>query len=281
MDSHNKNDGYHIIGTSDGHTITNFLVDSFNASISNFNNRVMESEQNFTSQYIANALSEIVDIRLWARKPTELEAYLLSYILDIKHDYYKALQHLLQGFISDHYLFLRRGIESSQYLLFLKEKLVDIKDVEKYKSLSTDKFKQQYDFKSWFWHKKKIFIVHYPHFMDAYNDASDLGVHTNAKRKGLVQSVTIDEELNAIRLTSDFHDCKTNLYSYDMMPVYILKLHEAYLDVLRFILKEKIFPVQISQETNDKMVKRFNDCKEALIKHYSILDPELKHFKAM
>ncbi len=268
-----------FVGNSDGKPINNFLVDSFMASIDNFNNRVKESEHNFTCQYIAGAFSEIVDVRLWSRKSTELEAYLLSYVLDIKHDYYKSLQHLLQGFISDHYLFLRRGIESSQYLLFLKENLKDIKDIEKYRDLSTDSFKREYKFKNWFRGKKDRFSENYPYLMAAYNDASDFGVHSNAKRKGLVQSIGVDEQLNAIMLTSDFHDCKTKLYSYDMMPMYILKLHEAYLDVLRFILKEKIFPVQIKQQTNDKMIERFNQSKQALLKHYTSIDPELKHFK--
>lgn len=268
-----------FIGRTDGKPFTSFLIDSFSSSIDNFNNRVKESEHNFSSQFIGEALSEVIDIRHWSRKPTELEVYLLSYILDIKHDYYKALQHLLQGFISDHYLFLRRGIESTQYLLFLKEKLQTVKDIEMYRDLPTDSFKREYKFKNWFREKKVHFDEKYPYSMGAYNDASDFGVHSNAKRKGLVQSVCIDEELNAIRITSDFHDCKTSLYSYDMIPVYILKLHEAYLDVLRFILKESVFPVRIRQETNDKMIKRFNECKQALLQYYKSIDPDLKHFK--
>lgn len=256
-----------------------FLIDSFRASCENFFNKVEESENNLSSSYIADVFDEIFNIKLWTRKPSETEAFLVSYVLDIKHDYFKALQSLLQGFVSDHYLFLRRGIESTQFFVFLLEKLKTENDVEKYNSLTTSKFKEKYKYKVWFQERKKRFTEAYSVLMKEYQKANNYGVHANNERKLLVQNLNLNHEGQFIKITSNFHDCKSEVFSYDMMPAYIFKLHETYYEILKFILNEGKIPVRIQQKTNDRLIQRLEGCKKAMMDYYREIDPELRHFE--
>lgn len=235
----------HTISSSDGREINNFLTDSLDVSVENFKKGVIESENNLPFQYITDLFDGFIIQENWIRKPTEVEVYFLGFIKDIKHDYIKSLQHLLQGFLSDHHMFVRRAVENCQYLLFLKEKLQTKQDFEKYASLSTSKFKYEYKYKNWFKQKKKFFENSYPLMLKAFNESSDLGIHPNIERKKLTQSLEVNEKEKYFKIDAKFHDISTEKYSYDVTPAIIYNLHQVFYTMAIFLYNENTFPAKL------------------------------------
>lgn len=130
----------------DGRKTDKFLNDTFNAGVDNFNRRISEFESNLSYQYLADLYDAFYDPQNWRSKPNDLQAYLMSYVHSIKYDYAKALQHLLQGYLSDHYFFIRRAVESVQLILFLKEKINTEQIFQEYSEISTNDFKNRHKF---------------------------------------------------------------------------------------------------------------------------------------
>lgn len=252
-----------------------FLIETFQIGVDNFNRSVSESEHNLPYYYLASIYDSLFDPKYWRNKPDQLQAYLLSYAHPIKYDYAKALQHLLQGYFSDHYFFIRRAIESVQFMLFLKDIMTSEIILSDYSQLSTNRFKSKYKYKNWFSSKKEHFNKEYNVSMQAYEEACSLGVHVSRERKSLFQKFEFRSQ-EELFITSTFHDCMGDPNDIDMVPIYTYKLHKVFWDIYRTIINERIFDVVTPKELTSRYNERFELCTEALKKYYEKLDPEGK-----